>query len=109
MSQVQYEQRKTRRFNLALPVSVRFDGGEVKDLPARSRDVSSRGIFFFVESKLNEGSDIEFTLTLPPEVTLTQSIRVRCRGKVLRVHPDPVENKIGVAALIEKYDFVGES
>lgn len=109
MSPVQTDQRKTRRFNLALPVSVRFEGGEPRDLTAESRDVSSRGIYFFVESKLNEGSDIEFTLTLPPEITLTQSIRVRCKGKVLRIQPDAAANKIGVAALIEKYDFVGES
>ena len=31
------------------------------------------------------GSSIEFTLILPPEITLTESIRVRCKGKVVRV------------------------
>lgn len=106
MADAQAEQRKTRRFNLNLPVTVKFDGGAAQTVEAESRDVSSRGIYFFTDSHPDAGSEIEFTLTLPPEITLTQSIRVRCKGKVLRVQPS--DEKVGVAAIIEQYDFVGE-
>jgi hypothetical protein len=49
---------------------------------------------------------IEFTLTLPPEITLTESIRVRCKGKVVRV--DDGDGKVAVAAVIDEYEFLAE-
>jgi len=50
--------------------------------------------------------DVEFVMTLPPEITLADPIRVRCMGKILRV--DKAAKGQGVAVTIEKYDFVGE-
>jgi hypothetical protein len=44
-------------------------------------------------------------LTLPPEITMTQAIRVNCSGKVVRVERDPI-GKFGVAALIDHYRFL---
>jgi hypothetical protein len=61
-----------------------------------------------MESSLDVGSPIEFTLTLPPEITLTESIRVRCKGRVVRVEDGP-DARIGVGAIIDQYDFVAES
>ena len=106
MAQPQREQRATRRFSLRLPVSVKFsDAGEKT---AHTRDVSARGICFYMDSTVAEGSDIEFTLTLPPEITLTESIRVRCKGKVVRVDQAAVEGKVAVAAVIDEYEFLAE-
>jgi len=101
------EQRATRRFPLKLPVSVKSPiGGES---PAHTRDVSARGVCFFLDSpQLEKGSNIEFTLTLPPEITMTESIRVRCRGKVVRVESAGPDGKTAVAAQIEKYEFLTE-
>ncbi len=107
MSQFQQEKRATRRFSLRLPVSIRFTNGGVHELSAETRDVSARGVFFYLDKKLSEGSAIEFTLTLPPEITLTESIRVRCKGRIVRVE-DGVEQRIGVGAIIDQYDFVAE-
>ncbi len=45
-------------------------------------------------------------MTLPPEITLAESIRVRCTGKILRV--DKTAKEQGVAVAIEQYDFLGE-
>jgi hypothetical protein len=34
---------------------------------------------------LSEGAEIELTLKMPSEITLGESMRVRCRGRVLRI------------------------
>jgi len=103
------ELRTTRRFNLRLPVEVKYSAENVKQAKAHTRDVSSRGICFYFDAQIQPGSDIEFTLTLPPEITLTESIRVRCKGKVVRVDPaDSPNGKVGVAATIQHYEFVAD-
>ena len=81
-------------------------GGEAA---AHTRDVSARGVCFYLDSpQLEKGSNIEFTLTLPPEITMTESIRVRCRGKVVRVETAGADGKAAIAAQIEKYEFLSE-
>jgi hypothetical protein len=108
MAQPQTEKRTTRRFSLQLPVAVRKPetGGEVT---THTRDVSARGICFYVDTPMAAGSNLEFTLTLPPEVTLTESIRVRCIGRVVRVDQNDGRGKgMLVAAQIDRYEFLGE-
>ena len=73
---------------------------------AQIRDVSARGISFFIESAVTQGSPIGFTLTLPPEITLTESIRVQCKGRVVRVENGRPDGKLAVAAVIEEYQFL---
>jgi hypothetical protein len=102
------EKRVTRRFPLRLPVSVRY-GESAEEHTAQTRDVSARGICFFVDSAIQAGSPIEFTLTLPPEITLTESIRVRCKGHVVRVEGGDPAGKMAVAAKIEEYEFLTET
>ena len=97
------DQRSMRRFSMQLPVQVTpRDGQEVL---AVTKDVSARGVFIYVDSDLAENTPIEFTLTLPPEITMTQSIRVRCKGKVVRVDREQT-GKIGIAAMIDHYQFL---
>ena len=76
---------------------------------AQTRDVSARGICFYLEAPLSVGSEIDFTLTLPPEITLTESIRVRCKGKVVRVDGALADSKVPVAAVIDEYEFLAEA
>ena len=103
------ELRTTRRFNLRLPLEVKYAGDIAKQAKAHTRDVSSRGICFYFDTPIEPGSDIEFTLTLPPEITLTESIRVRCKGTVVRVEPATTPGgKIGIAATIQHYEFLSE-
>ena len=108
MAESQQEKRSARRFALRIPVSVargeRMDQSE----PAQLRDVSARGICLYLDSPIEQGSPIAFTLTLPPEITLTESIRVQCVGRVVRI--DGANNgKMAVAAVIEEYEFIPES
>jgi len=101
------DKRATRRFALRLPVTVRY-GDDSNEHSAQTRDVSARGICFFVDSGIQAGSPIDFTLTLPPEITLTESIRVRCRGRVVRVESG-ANNKMAVAAVIDEYEFLADA
>jgi hypothetical protein len=103
------EKRATRRFALRLPVSVADPQNESELKAAQTRDVSARGICFYVDSDMAVGASIEFTFTLPPEITLTESIRVRCKGKVVRVDDGNPDRKVAVAAVIDEYEFLSES
>ena len=106
MAQPQPEKRTTRRFSLDLPISVRFLNNGRQELAGHTRDVSSRGVFMYLDTAIATDALIEFVMTLPPEITLAESIRVRCTGKILRV--DKAAQEQGVAVAIEKYDFLGE-
>lgn len=107
MAQPQTEKRGTRRFSLDLPISVKFLENGTYEVTGRTRDVSSRGVFFYVNSNIQEGAAIDFVMTLPTEITLTDPIRVRCSGKVTRV--EITSSGQGVAVAIDKYDFVRET
>ena len=100
------EKRGARRFPLHVPVTVDH---ETAKGAAQLRDVSARGISFYLESAVEQGSAIGFTLTLPPEITLTESIRVQCKGRVVRVEGGRADGKLAVAAVIEEYEFLPEA
>ncbi len=106
MEQAQAERRGEQRFPLCLPIVVRSMHDGVQEESSLTRDVSARGAFFYIDRSLAEGTPVELILTLPAEITLTESIRVRCRGKVVRVVGSANGGKTGVAAVIERYDFV---
>jgi PilZ domain-containing protein len=108
MAEPQQEKRAARRFALRVPVTVTREQS-APDETAQIRDVSARGISFFIESAISQGSPIGFTLTLPPEITLTESIRVQCKGRVVRVENGRTDGKVGVAAVIEEYEFLPEA
>jgi len=95
------EKRISRRFALRLPVAVSYDDNGAQETSSQTRDVSARGISFFVDSPIASGSPIEFTLTLPAEITLTEAIRVHCKGKVRtgQFARKPAEMGSGVRAI----------
>ncbi|HET9789924.1 MAG TPA: PilZ domain-containing protein, partial [Candidatus Angelobacter sp.] len=104
MAQPQTEKRSTRRFSLELPVTV--VDSERSIATAQTRDVSSRGVYIYLDSEIAEGVPLEFVMTLPTEITLSDPIRVRCAGRVLRVEKNG--DRQGVAVSIERYDFMSE-
>jgi hypothetical protein len=109
MAEAQQEKRSARRFALRIPVSVAREENTNHNENAQLRDVSARGISLYLDSPMAEGSPIGFTLTLPPEITLTESIRVQCKGHVVRVDGTNADGKMAVAAVIEEYEFLPES
>jgi hypothetical protein len=100
------ERRAMRRFDMRLPAAVKAEGAERAELLTETQNVSARGVFFYLEEPLPEGSRIEVTLTFPPHITLTDSVRVRFIARVLRVEVPMPASKVGIAAFIEEYQFL---
>ena len=109
MAEPQQEKRAARRFALRVPVTVEHGANGAQSEIAEMRDVSARGICFYLGSEVTQGSPIGFTLTLPPEITLTESIRVQCKGRVVRVEDNRPNGKLAVAAIIEQYEFLSQA
>jgi PilZ domain len=103
------ERRAARRFSMMLPLKVRFTAGDdVTEKDGETRDVSFRGLYFLIEpSTPDTGSSIEFVLTLPQQITLAGDVHIRCYARVLRVEPH--NGRRGVAARIERYEFLPAS
>ena len=99
------ERRMTRRFNMNLPLMIRFQNGTLKvQQEARTRDVSFRGLYFVIDSAFQTGMPVEFVLTLQKEVTMAGDVHIQCYGTVVRV--EDFDNRRGVAARIDRYEFV---
>ncbi len=105
-SPVQHERRAAQRFPFQIPVTLRL-AGEV-ECRGVTQDVSARGAFISTDTCVPEAGGIEFTLVLPSEITLTESMRVRCRGKAVRVEGPGLGAKYGVAVAVEHYEFLPE-
>ncbi len=89
---------------MRLPVSVTVSNGGRHEEVCVTRDVSSRGIFFYSDTPMRAGADIEYTLTLPREILLMEPVRIRYRGKVVRVEPDATL-QYGVAATVHRFEY----
>ena len=99
------ERRSATRFQLKLPLTLR--SGD-RTLQAFTSDVSARGVLFYTDTEWTGESPVEFDITFPPEITLSTSLRVRCRGQIIRVIP-PNAMGVGIAAAIHNYEFLNGS
>jgi len=95
-----------RRFDMRLPATVRLAGGQADEFLTETQNVSARGVFLYLDRPVEEGTRVEVTMTFPPHVTLTNAVRVRFTARVLRVESHLPSSRIGVAALIEEYEFL---
>src|ERR1035441_2566486 len=114
---VRVERRVGQRFPYLLPLSLRQPAACLEGV-GFTQDLSSRGVFFFTDAPLTAGAEIEITLRMPSEITLGESMPVRCRGRILRVirpsatatsDSSRAEAKIGVAVRLEGYEYLPES
>src|SRR5664279_1804293 len=103
------EQRRTRRFQLQLPLSITRSGAERVTLAGFTRNISSTGVLFTADREPDLGGPIEYVIVLNLEGPYAVSLR--CMGKVLR------SNRLGtsqeergsgfqIAATLERYEFV---
>ena len=106
MSTEQQERRAVRRFALHLPMTITVLAGVPVQHAARSHDLSTHGILFHTDGDMPPGTPLEFVLAMPPEITGSDSIRVRCRGRVVRVRPEADGSSLAVAATIEAQEYV---
>jgi hypothetical protein len=106
------EQRRTRRFQLQLPLSVTRSGAARVDLAGRTKNISSSGVLFTTEREPEFGGPIEYVITLTHSEA--QVVNLRCLGKIVRsdrVDPgrDEASPAYRVAATLERYEFVRDS
>jgi hypothetical protein len=92
------ERRGAQRFEVHLPLEVHFDG---RTVPGFTQDLSGRGIFFFADAALVEG-----TFTMPSEITLGENMPVRCGGKVVRAAAAQGGQQKGIAVLLDAYQYL---
>ncbi|MGH9775391.1 MAG: PilZ domain-containing protein [Candidatus Acidiferrales bacterium] len=103
------ERRTARRYDLSLPVFVRLPlNREPGRQNGQTRDISTRGVYFMVAREITPGTELDFTLTLPAEITRGTEVFVRAHGRVVRVDKrgEEAQESIGVAAVIERYDII---
>jgi hypothetical protein len=101
------DRRGRQRFSINAPLTI-FVGG--REISAYTRDLSNRGVYFYLaltDSPLIE-RDFEFTVELPPEITLSTCCQIRCRGRTVRTEITSM-NLTGVAAEILDYSILREA
>jgi hypothetical protein len=103
------EQRRTRRFQLELPLSITRTGAERVTLPGLTKNISSTGVLFTVEREPDLGGPIEYVIALNRDGP--QTVSLRCMGKVLRADRVRTNTEMDsvnyqIAATLERYEFV---
>jgi len=94
------EQRKSKRFELRLPLELVRNGVERVSQMCETKNVSSSGVLFRTSMPVELGSPIEYLITLPGG-RYGAEVRIRCVGKIIR-HANDAE----MAATLERYEFV---
>jgi hypothetical protein len=101
--------RTGKRFPLELPIKI-HKAEETGDHPGVTGNLSAAGVYIKADAALELGSNVEFEITLPPEVTgAKENVVVKCRGRVVRADEAAGSNDKeprGVACVIDSYDFV---
>ena len=100
------EHRRHRRYQVSLPVEILAPENEEASVRAASRDISAKGVYFTLAPGVRLASEVEFYMTLPPQMCQGRSVQVHCRGRVVRREVLDGEGRIGVAAAIDEYEFV---
>ncbi len=102
--------RGAHRYKLPLSVVVRLmpasSGPEL--LHARTRDVSTRGVYFTTDRKLPVGMKFDLSLPLPMEVTQGSPVVVAAQARVVRQEerPDNLARRVRIAAQFEQYNLI---
>lgn len=107
--QTKSEQRKSHRYLVGFPCSVRRSRSPKEPveaaIPAETKDVSTGGIYFEASADWKLGTEIECLLHLPVKAFGGRPVGIRCRGKIVRVD-HPGSGTVGVGATIEHFEFL---
>src|ERR1700733_12707912 len=106
------ERRGGQRFEVLLPLGIQFEG---RTVPGFTQALSGRGIFFYAEASFPEGGVVELTFMMPSEITLGESMPVRCHGRVFRISASlsysqdghaPTNQRSGIAVQFDSYEYL---
>jgi hypothetical protein len=109
MTEPKPERRTRRRIPVRVPVSISSPQGSVQT-SGYTRDLSMSGIFLYTDSQIQQGSELEMVLILPPELTQGEKRWVCCQAAVVRVErgKSPEKGGFGVAASIQSMEILPE-
>jgi c-di-GMP-binding flagellar brake protein YcgR len=108
MSTPKRERRTHRRVPADLPVSIR-PSETSPATTAHTRDVSTNGIFFYADARMEPGSELEIVLILPAELTQGEQRWVCCQATVVRVEEQKDPSRVGLAATIRNMQMLPEA
>ena len=94
------ERRKSQRVPTEQPVTIRYNREGNFEFTGISRDLSASGIFLYTESVLEDGAQVELTLTFP-----SQASPLHVRGRIVRVQRTPVN---GIAVEFDQLTVIPE-
>jgi hypothetical protein len=100
------DRRERQRYGINAPLTVFMGKTEI---PGFTQNLNNMGVYFFMDlaDKATITGDFEFLIELPPEVTLSTSCLVRCRGRAIRADRDSTR-LTGIAARILEYSIERE-
>ena len=100
------EHRQHRRFQVSVPVEVHTPESADSAVQTASRNLSAKGVYFTLAPDVRLASEVEFFMTLPPEMCQGRTVRLHCQGRIVRREALDGEGRIGVAAVIDEYEFI---
>ena len=108
MSKPKSEKRTAPRVAVEKEVTVKVINGKAEDVDGQLRDVSMRGVFVYLQSRVAEGSTIEVVMPLPNGIGQAGTW-VRCKCRVVRVEETDDTHEFGVAAMIEELETIDDT
>ncbi len=109
MKRVSKDKRSSKRHAVKRRTKVKCIDGMLNELEAQTRDVSIRGVFIYLQKKVQTGARLEVVLPLPDSITRAPEHWVRCKCRVVRVEDVRHGKEFGVAAIIEEYEPLSEA
>jgi hypothetical protein len=105
------EQRKAKRFEIKLPLRLVRNGARPVIGTGETKNMSSSGVLFATNAKIEVGEPLEYVITLMPTDESPASVDLHCLGKVTRFdavtgHVQNGGGQFEVAATLERYEFV---
>ena len=102
------EQRRSKRFEMELPVEIVRAGAARVSAAGTTRNISSGGILFVGAREMEVGGPVEYVVTL---TSGNQGVvNLRCMGKVLRqqrsASEESEEPSVAFAVSLERYEFL---
>jgi hypothetical protein len=103
------EHRKSKRFELKLPVEVVRKAFLPVSSLGETKNLSASGVLFCASLRVELGDPIEYIITFPTHSINGGSVSLRCLGKIVRVEANGSAEENGpvlIAATLERYEFV---
>ncbi len=102
------EHRRTRRFQLELPLSITRAGSEPVAVPGFTKNISSTGVLFTSGAAPDLSGPIEYIISLNHDGP--QPVNLRCVGKIVRSERmfanGEDRRSWQIAATLERYEFI---